>query len=270
MPSGNAGTENGDGLSKKHNFNRFNTFIFDLDGTLWKWNKLIPGAQETIAALQKAKKNVIIITNNTMITRRGLVNRLNKMGIRIKEKQLISPNVVAAEYFKKKARRKKILVIGKGMQDDLKNAGLKVTNKIPADIVLIGQDMNFNYMKIMTAFAALQRGAKFYGATDAKKFIVGNEIWPGTGVLVKAVEAVSGKKAEIIGKPSVHMARVLKKLNPSRPRKTVLIGDSYKIDIKFGKKLGYYTVLVKSGIKKKPIRGLKPNEILKSVADIKI
>lgn len=255
---------------KKIGFSRFDTFIFDLDGTLWKWKKLVPGAAETIAALRKAKKNIIIVTNNSMVSRRALVMRLNRMGIKVYEKQLVTPNVVAAEYFKKKARRKRILAIGKGVQEDFRRAGLKVTNKIPADIVFIGQDMDFNYMKIMTAYAALQQGAELYGATDAKRFLVGNEIWPGTGVLIKSVEYASGKKAEILGKPSIHMMRVLKKANPSLPKKTILIGDSYKGDIRLGKKLGYYTVLVKSGLKRKPLRGVKPDLVLKSVAEIEI
>lgn len=255
---------------KKTDFSRFNTFIFDLDGTIWKWTKVIPGAPETIAALKKAKKNIIIVTNNTMVSRRALTMRLNRMGVRVHEKQLITPNIVAANHFKKKGRRKTILAIGKGVQEDFRRAGLKVTNKIPADIVFIGQDMDFNYMKIMTAFAALQRGAEFYGSTNAKRFLVGNEIWPGTGILINTVERVSGKKAEILGKPSVHMERALRKANPSPARKTVLIGDSYKGDIRLGKRLGYYTVLVKSGLKRKPLRGIKPDAILKSVAEIKI
>lgn len=255
---------------KKIDFSRFDTFILDLDGTLWKWNKVIPGAPETITALKKAKKSVIIVTNNSMISRRALTMRLNRMGIRVHEKQLITPNVVAANYFKKKARKKTILAIGKGVQEDFRRAGLKVTNKIPADVVFIGQDMDFNYMKIMTAYAALQRGAELYGSTDAKRFLVGNEIWPGTGILINAVERVSGKKAEILGKPSVHMERELRKANPSPARKTVLIGDSYKVDIRLGKRMGYYTVLVKSGLKRKPIRGIKPDAVLKSVAEIKV
>lgn len=40
-------------------FSKYQTFVFDLDGTLWNNKKLLPGAAETIENLGKAGKQVI-------------------------------------------------------------------------------------------------------------------------------------------------------------------------------------------------------------------
>jgi len=83
-------------------FSRFKTFIFDLDGTTWNWKELLPGVKDLIASLRKEGKQVLFITNNTMVRRRQLVEKLNNFGIDCKETELVSSSMAAAEFLKMK------------------------------------------------------------------------------------------------------------------------------------------------------------------------
>ena len=252
----------------KIKWDKFNTFIFDLDGTVWKWNRVIPGAKKTIEQLQR-KKQVLFITNNTILSQQKLIKKLWKFGIHANRSQLINPGIVAAKYFKQKVRRKEcVLAIGNGLREDLRAAKIKTTNRAIAKYVIVGHDLRFDYMKLFTAVEALRRGAKLYATALGRYFIAGNDFWPGTGVLVKAIEYASGKKAKLLGKPSLSMLKAIKAVNKSKPKKTVLIGDELNSDVATGKKLGYFTVLVRTGVDR-AAKKIKPDAIVKSIASIK-
>jgi len=290
------------GSKRKIDWNEFSTFIFDLDGTVWRWDRLIPGAKETIVALQKRKKQVLFITNNTILSRKKLWGKLWRLGIDLGEDQLINAGLVAAGYFKQKTgikmkvktksgkrqrkkdeqcMRKSVLAISRGLREDLEERGVSTTNKATADYVIVGHDIRFDYMTLFTAMEALRRGAKLYATAAGRYFVAGNELWPGTGVLVEALEYASGKKARLLGKPSAQMCDAIRAANKSKPNKTVLVGDEIMADIAAGKSLGYFTVLVKTGVDKgtkstektmSKVRGkegkIKPDLIVKSIADI--
>lgn len=251
----------------KANFDRFSTFIFDLDGTLWTWDKLIPGAKELIENLQKRKKQVLFITNNTLLSHRELTRKLWRFGIDADYKQLINVGTVAARYFKKIMKRDEcVLVIGNGLREDLRRYGIRTTARVAADYVIVGQDMNFDYMKLSTATEALKRGAKLYTCARGRHFVMGKCMWPGTGVLVEAIEYASGEKAKLLGKPARLMLDSIRAANKSMQSRTVIVGDE-SADIITGKKLGYFTVLVKTGV---GIVGskIKPDAALRTLDDL--
>ena len=164
-----------------------------------------------------------------------------------------------------------MLAFGNGLKEDLRALRVRVTGKLPADYVVIGHDLRFDYMKLLSAFEAVQHSAKLYATARGLYFPVGSRLYPGTGVLVHAVEYATGQHAELLGKPSKHAARIVRAFNPFSPNKTVLVGDELASDIAIGKTLGYHTVLVQTGVDKGvKMRGLKPDVVLKSIADIKI
>jgi HAD superfamily hydrolase (TIGR01450 family) len=253
-------------------FRKFDTFIFDLDGTVWKWDRLVPGARDVIARLKAEGKRVLFITNNTILSQLGLVKKLWRFDVDAKYDDVITPAAAAAKLFKRMKKGESVLVLGKGLREDMESRGVRTTNRVTANYVLVGHDIKFDYMKLMTASAALQRGARLYTTARGRYFTVGNDMWPGTGVITTAIEYASGKTAELLGKPSKHMMRVIKSAVKSKPGRTVLIGDESAADVRIGKDLGYKTVLVRTGVDAKArIRGrLRPDAVLKSVASIKI
>ncbi|XP_069775755.1 pyridoxal phosphate phosphatase isoform X3 [Narcine bancroftii] len=74
---------------------------------------------------------------------------------------------------------------------------------------------------------------------------------PGTGSLTAAVEAASGRKAKVIGKPSRFMFDCINEMEagtPLDPARTLMIGDRLDTDILFGANCGLRTVLTLTGV----------------------
>ena len=62
-------------------FKKYDNFVFDLDGTVWNWDNLIPKAINLFSILKKEKKNVYFVTNNTALTLAGFAKKLQNFGI---------------------------------------------------------------------------------------------------------------------------------------------------------------------------------------------
>lgn len=246
-------------------FSNFETFIFDLDGTIWNWQKLFPGVKETVKRLKEKGKKVLFLTNNSVLSRAGLVRRLRKFGLDVEENELITSSWVAAQYLRK--RKASAFAIGKGLKEELKRAGVKLTDKNP-DYLIVGQDQQFNMKKLAKAWEILKGKTKLIGVAGGRVWYMGKRLVPATGAILVAVEFVSGKKALRLGKPSDEMVKAVKAAVRSPKEKTVIFGDECSADIGIGKKLGYFTVLVRTGIDK--TCNIATDAVIDSVAEIEV
>jgi len=248
-------------------FDKFENFIFDLGGTVWKWNFLIKGFEEVYQILENFGKNIYFFTDNTLLTREGYVNKLRSFGIETGKEKIITPSKVATRLFE----GKKVFCIGEGLITDLRKGNVKVASG-KVDAVIVGLDRAVNYEKLSKACELVLNGVKFYKTSKNNIFMYGEKILPGAGAISKVIELVTGKKSELLGAPSKYMVREFESLD-LEPKKTVLFGDECDSDIALGNTLGYTTVLVTTGRDKEvdylKARGInEPNLIIKSVKGI--
>ncbi|NOZ81719.1 MAG: HAD-IIA family hydrolase [Candidatus Micrarchaeota archaeon] len=243
-------------------FRDFENFVFDLDGTVWNWVEPLPGAVDVFARLRSLGKNVVFLTNNTMLTREGFATKLQNFGINASPDEIINPSLVACELF----RGKTVFCIGEGIVSELRRSGARISPS-GAKIVLVATDRSVTYEKLSIACECVFSGAEFYKTADGGIFIHGQRKLPGAGALANLVEYVTGKKAVLLGKPSEYMIEAVSGLE-LEPSRTVLFGDECDSDIHLGKKLGFTTVLVKTGRDRKPCGEYEPDYILNSIADI--
>ncbi|MGC8812057.1 MAG: HAD-IIA family hydrolase [Candidatus Aenigmatarchaeota archaeon] len=247
-------------------FKKFNTFILDLDGTVWNWESLFSGVKETIEKLKEEGKQVIFVSNNSMVCRKKMAERLRNFGINLKENDLITSSFVAANYLK--IKNASAFVIGEGVKEELLEAGVEIKENNP-DYLVVGQDFNFNSEKLMKAYEIVKNGAKILATARGRVYYEGEKLRPATGVWVNAIEYVTDKKAKLLGKPSNEMLETIQLFVCSPRKQTVLIGDECDSDIMAGKILGYYTVLVRTGIDKEA-KKVRPDLIINSLAEIKL
>src|SRR5947209_18154787 len=59
----------------------YSAYLFDLDGTIYLGDTLLPGAAETIAALRKVGRRTIFLSNNPTKTRSQYATKLTRLGI---------------------------------------------------------------------------------------------------------------------------------------------------------------------------------------------
>lgn len=247
------------------NFSKYQTFVFDLDGTIWNTKKLFPGAAATIEKLRQKGKQVLFISNHTITARVDLVKKLQKLGLHIHESELITAAEGAKEFLK--GRKGKVLVLGRGVKKDFRKFEIRFTNRLPVKYVVLGHDPTIDYKKLAIIYKATTEGAVVLTTGVGRLFTYGNEMLPGMGSIVAAIENMTQKKVVFVGKPSKYMAKLI--LKKVKGKKVVMFGDEMNDDIPFAKSLGWTAVHVLTGVDKKAGK-IKPDCVLKSVAEIKI
>ncbi len=246
-------------------FKKIDTFIFDLDSTVWYWNKLIPGAKNVINKLKRLNKRILFVTNNTIESRKGIAHRLKKFGIEINHEDVINAGIVIGYYIKEKGGT--ALALNIGTERDLRDAGVKVKNKPPVDFVVVTEDWDFDHEQLSLAMDAVEKGGKLLTSIMGRRWMVGKKLIPGVGCWVKAVEFAANTRAKCLGKPSAYMRKMVSR-RLKRPENSVFIGDEIKTDIEFAKKMGCKTILVKTGMEKNLDGKVKPDLVLDSIKDL--
>src|SRR5690606_34370125 len=73
-------------------------FIFDLDGTIYRGERLIPGADRAVAELRRRGLRVVFVTNKPLSSRAEYAAKLTRLGIPTPVEDVISSSFVMARY----------------------------------------------------------------------------------------------------------------------------------------------------------------------------
>ena len=252
----------------------FKGFIFDLDGTVYRSDKLIPGADGVIQLIRERGRRVVFISNKPLQTREDYASKLTRLGIPTKPDEVINSSFVMTNYLKKNAPHAKLFVIGEiPFVEELKRAGFIITEE-PKEIeyVVVAFDRTFDYRKLNIAFQAIKLGAHFVATNpDRTCPVEGGEI-PDCAGMIAAIEAVTEKKVEIIvGKPSPIMIQAALGVMGLKSEDCILIGDRLETDIKMGNESGIATGIVLTGVTdEKTLKetSIPPDFIFQSIADV--
>jgi len=252
----------------------FRGFIFDLDGTVYLSDHLIPGADDLIQLLRKSGRKVVFLSNKPLQTREDYAAKLTQLGIPTQPDEVINSTFVMTHYLKKVAPQAKLFVVGENpFIEELKRAGFTVTDE-PKEIeyVVVAFDRTFDYRKLNIAFQAIKLGAHFVATNpDRTCPVEGGEI-PDCAGMIAAIEAVTGKKVEIIvGKPSPIMIQAALEVMGLKPGDCILIGDRLETDIKMGKESGITTGIVLTGVTdEKTLKetSIPPDFVFQTITDV--
>jgi NagD protein len=256
----------------------FKGFIFDLDGTVYLSDRLIPGADRVIQRLRDKGRKVVFLSNKPLQTREDYASKLTRLGIPTQPDEVINSTFVMVHYLKKNAPGAKLFVVGEiPFIEELKRAGFTITEE-PNDIdyVIAAFDRTFDYKKLNIAFQAIKKFGAHFVATNPDRTcpVEGGEI-PDCAGMISAIEAVTEKQVEVIvGKPSPIMVQTVLEVLGLNPEDCILIGDRLETDIKMGKEAGIVTGIVLTGVtteeslKKVKHTPAQPDFVFQSIADV--
>lgn len=232
------------------NIHDFDAFCFDLDGTIYVGDELLPGVKETIDRLRRTNKKILFITNSPTLTRVECQQRLQMLGIAADLEEVMTATFLAAVYFREKHPDALVYIVGeKAIEEELGHYRLGVT-KDPgkATHVLVGLDRAFTYEKLNFAMNAVRNGAKLILTNPDPVCPVPGGFISDTMAIASAIEVASGRSIDhIIGKPSAFYAeKVLEKLQIQNSR-CLIVGDRLETDIMLGKANDFRTCLVLTG-----------------------
>lgn len=228
----------------------FDAYIFDLDGTVYLGDALLPTAHETILKLRSLRRRTVFLSNNPTHTRQAYAAKLTRLGLPTAPEDVINSSVVMADFLQKRLPGARLFVVGEEpLCQVLQAAGFELVDEASqTDAVIASFDRTFEYRKLQIAFDAIRRGARFF-ATNADRYCPvpgGGE--PDAAAIIAAIEACTNSQVEaVVGKPSFYMADAVLSLLQLAPDQCLMTGDRLETDVLMGLNAGMAAALTLTG-----------------------
>src|SRR5207253_8254252 len=134
-------------------------YLFDVDGTLLYHDHAVPGAAAAVQALKARGKNVLAVTNNSSLSRHELAERFREFGLPLEDHEVFSALVATAQLIAHEKPNARVHVFGNpGVAAELERRGLRLTDGVDADYVVVGNHRGISYDKLTVAMRALLNG----------------------------------------------------------------------------------------------------------------
>jgi HAD superfamily hydrolase (TIGR01450 family) len=225
-------------------------YVFDLDGTIYLGDELLPGAAETVAALRRAGSRIVFLTNKPLEMPDAYAAKLTALGISAAAEDVVSSTDALLRYLATFAPHARIYPVAEPLISTLlTDAGCELTDDPSrVDVVVVSFDRTFTYEKLLIAYRAVRNGARIVATNPDPYCPTPDGGVPDCASMLAAIETATGAHAEaIVGKPSRHMAAVLVDRLGVPASDTLLVGDRLLTDMRMGRQAGMASALVLTG-----------------------
>lgn len=248
----------------------YKAYCLDLDGTMYRGKEPIAEAVDFVNRCQVAGSETYFITNNAALTRSSQQKKLAGFGVQTDVDHIMNSATALARYCKQNYEGARVMMIGEeGLEEALAAEGITITNENP-DVVMMGLDRQITYGKLAEASLAIRNGAVFLGTNEDLMFPTERGLVPGNGSFLHLMEATTGRKPIVVGKPAPHMLEFIQQQGGYAKEDMVLIGDNYNTDILAGILYGIDTAYVATGVtpaEEVLVKEILPTYVLSSLAD---
>jgi HAD superfamily hydrolase (TIGR01450 family) len=245
----------------------YDVYTFDLDGTIYLGDGLLPGARETIETLRDRGKVVRFLSNNPTKDPEQYAEKLAGLGLETPLEEIVNTTVTTTHWLLEHAPDAVVFAIGEEpLKRAFATAGIAMSED-PAeiDIVVASYDRTFEYRKLQIAFDAIwfHRRARLI-ATNPDRFcpFPGGRGEPDCAAIIAAIEACTGATCEAnLGKPNPAMLHTALEGVDVDLADCVMVGDRLQTDIRMGLDAGMAAALVLTGeTTADDVRGIPPAE----------
>jgi len=222
-------------------------FIFDMDGTFYLGDQMIPGADGFARRLHEIGLDYLFFTNNSSNSARLCSEKLGRMGFPTPAGRIALSSDVAADYLVTHCPDARVYLMGnERLTQDLERAGVTLVDGNP-DLVLLGFDTTLTYEKINKAATWLAAGLPYFATHPDVNCPLKDGFMPDTGAMIALFEASTGRRPQVLGKPMRSTVDYLVKRLQCKPEELVFVGDRLETDVAIGYNHGIPCVLVLSG-----------------------
>jgi NagD protein len=247
------------------------SWLMDMDGVLVSEEHAIPGAAEFLSRLRETGTPFLVLTNNSIYTRRDLAARLRSSGIDVPEESIWTSALATARFLEDQRPGGTAFVIGEtGLTTALHEAGYTMTERDP-EYVVLGETRTYSFERITAAIRLVENGARFIATNPDPTGPSAQGPLPATGSVAALISHATGVDPYFVGKPNPLMMRSALNAIDAHSETTAMIGDRMDTDIVAGLEAGLETMLVLTGVTSReqaerfPYR---PSRIVDSVAEL--
>jgi NagD protein len=246
-------------------------WLMDMDGVLVHEERAIDGAARFIGRLRERGLPFLVLTNNSIYTRRDLAARLAASGLDVPEDAIWTSALATARFLEDQRPRGSAFVIGEaGLTTALHEAGYTLTERAP-DYVVLGETRTYSFERITQAIRLIGDGARFIATNPDPTGPSPDGPTPATGSVAALISRATGADPYFVGKPNPLMIRSALNALDAHSESAVMIGDRMDTDVVAGLEAGLEAVLVLTGV---TARGAaerypsRPSRIVDSIADL--
>lgn len=228
----------------------FTGYVFDLDGTVYLGEALLPTAGETLTALRRHGARTIFISNNPTHMRGYYADKLIRLGVPTPIEDILTSSLVLVDFLQSRMPGARLFVIGEEpLHDELRRAGFElVEDAKDVQAVIASFDRTFVYRKLQIAFDAIRAGARFFATNPDRYCPVPGGGEPDCASIIAAIEACTNTRVEaVVGKPSHYMIEAALKLMNLPAADCLMTGDRLETDVHMGQAAGMSTALMLTG-----------------------
>lgn len=231
----------------------FDAYVFDLDGTVYLGEELLPGARHTIDELRRRGRAVRFVSNNPTREREAYARKLTRLGIPAGVDDIVTTVVTMTQWLLDNAPGAAVYPIAEApLIRSLRAAGIRISeDPVEIDLVIASYDRTFSYRKLQIAFDAIRvhRRARLI-ATNPDPFcpLDGGRGEPDAGAIIAAIQACTGARLEVCtGKPDPIMLRAALRGLDVEPAACAMVGDRLTTDIRMALDAGMPSIVVLTG-----------------------
>lgn len=228
-------------------------YIFDLDGTIYLGDELLPGAATTIAQLRTLDRPILFLSNNPTKAPAAYVAKLAGLGIAVGIDEVLNTVATMTAWLLRYHPGATVFPIAEApLIEALTAAGIAITDD-PAriDFVIASYDRGFDYRKLQIAFDAIavHKRARLI-ATNPDRYcpFPNGRGEPDAGAIIGAIEGCTGATCEQnVGKPDRFMLDAALVRLGLGAHDCVMVGDRLGTDIRMAIDAGMASALVLTG-----------------------
>jgi len=232
---------------------RYAGYIFDLDGTIYLGDDLLPTAAETIARLRELDRRLLFLSNNPTKAPADYVAKLDRLGIPVAVDEVLNTVATMTDWLLRHHPSATVFPIAEApLITALSAAGIGISDDPgQIDIVIASYDRTFDYRKLQIAFDAIavHKRARLV-ATNPDRFcpFPNGQGEPDAGAIIGAIEGCTGVKCEQnVGKPDPFMLDAALTRLGLAASDCLMVGDRLTTDIRMAVDAGMDSALVLTG-----------------------
>ncbi|MCI1747493.1 MAG: HAD-IIA family hydrolase [Acidipropionibacterium sp.] len=228
-------------------------YVFDMDGTIYLGDHLLPGAKRMIEELRRRGIPVRFLSNNPTKDPQQYVEKLERLGLPTDISDISNTVVTTTNWLKANHPDAKVFAIAEEpLKRSLREAGIELSeDPEQIDIVIASYDRGFDYRKLQIAFDAIwfhKRAILVQTNPDRFCPFPGGRGEPDCAAITAAIEACTGTTCQVnFGKPSpVMLTAALEGLDVAVEH-CVMVGDRLQTDIQMALDTGMGSACVLTG-----------------------
>ena len=246
---------------------------FDLDGTVYLGEHLLPGSLALLDALTTAEVPFVFATNNSSKSADEYLARLQAMGLPAERQRLLTSNDVAVTRLREAGLGRPYLLATPSVVAEYRAQGLApVEDDADApDCVLLTFDTTLTYAKLRRASDLVRAGLPYLATHPDTVCPTPEGPIPDCGAFIALLAEATGARPEVLGKPQPSMAVAIEARLGLPADRIAFVGDRLYTDVRMAVEHGFVAVLTLTGEAQRgdlPTSPHQPDVIVASLAEL--